>query len=134
MIEDDRFVHYRARNITLLQGDFFALTAADLQGCRLVYDRAALIAMAADDRPGYYAHMLSILPTHCAMLLISLEYDQAEMRGPPFSVPTAEIRQNYRDAFDIKTLDSISVIDEQPRWRNAGLTALRESVFALTRK
>ena len=132
--EGNRFIRYCAPNITLLQGDFFALSAADVEPCKLVYDRASLIAMAARDRPRYYAHMLSILPMQCVMLLISLEYDQAEMQGPPFSAPTDEILQNYRDAFDIETLDSISVIDDQPRWRKAGLSALQESVFALTRK
>lgn len=132
--EDDRFTRYRAPNITLLQGDFFDLSAEDLQACGLVYDRAALIALTAGDRPRYYAHMLSVLPPQCAMLLIAIEYDQAEMQGPPFSVPSDEIAHYYREAYDIKTLDSLSIIDEQPRWRKVGLTALQESVFALTRK
>lgn len=132
--EGERFNRFEAHNITLLQGDFFALTAADLQHCRLVYDRAALIAMEGDDRLRYYDHMLSILPEGCDMLLISLEYDQAEMRGPPFSVPTDEIMQHYRDAFTVQLLESNSIIDERPRWRNVGLSALQESVFSLTRK
>ena len=132
--QDERFVRYQAENITLLQGDFFDLTGADLQHCRLVYDRAALIAMEGDDRLRYYDHMLSIVPEGCDMLLISLEYDQAEMRGPPFSVPTDEIMQHYREAFSIQLLESSSIIDERPRWRKVGLTALQESVFSLKRQ
>lgn len=129
----DRFEIYRAENITLLQGDFFELSARDLQGCKLVYDRAALIAMHGDNRLRYYEQMLTILPRDCDMLLIALEYDQQEMQGPPFSVPTDEIVRNYREHFSIKLLESNSIIDERPRWREVGLSALQESVFSLTR-
>jgi len=132
-IPSNRFEIYQAGNITLLQGDFFDLTDDDLQYCRLVYDRAALIAMEDESRQRYYDHMLSILPRSCNMLLISLEYDQQQMQGPPFSVPTDEIMRRYGEHFSIKLLDTESIIDERPRWREAGLSALQESVFSLTR-
>ena len=131
--ESDRFGIYRSANITLLQGDFFDLNEADLNNCELVYDRAALIALERDDRPRYYAHMLSILPVSCDMLLISLEYDQAEMSGPPFSVPTEEILQRYSNAFSVQMLETSNIIDERPRWRKVGVSELQESVFSLTR-
>jgi thiopurine S-methyltransferase len=132
-IPSNRFEIYQAGNITLLQGDFFDLTDDDLQYCRLVYDRAALIAMEGDSRLRYYDHMLSILPRSCNMLLISFEYDQQEMQGPPFSVPTDEIMQRYGEHFSIEVLETNSIIDERPRWRQVGLSALQESVFSLTR-
>jgi len=132
-VETDRFVEYKSSNITLLQGDFFDLKQDDLSNCQLVYDRAALIALERHDRPRYYDHMLSILPAGCDMLLISLEYDQTEMQGPPFSVPVEEIIQRYRDTFSIHRLETSNIIDERPRWRKVGLSALQESVFSLTR-
>jgi thiopurine S-methyltransferase len=131
--ESARFGIYQSANITLLQGDFFDLNKADLHNCQLVYDRAALIAMEREDRPRYYDHMLSILPADCEMLLITLEYDQAEMTGPPFSVMTDEVLQRYRDAFSIQMLETNNIVDESPRWRKVGLSALQESVFSLTR-
>ena len=67
------------------------------------------------------------------MLLISLEYNQTEMQGPPFSVPSEEILQRYQNAFSIHTLETSNIIDERPRWRKVGLSALQESVFSLTR-
>ena len=132
-VETDRFTEYKSANITLLQGDFFDLKQDDLSHCQLVYDRAALIALERHDRPRYYDHMLTIVPASCDMLLISLEYDQTEMQGPPFSVPGEEIIQRYRDAFSIHTLETSNIIDERPRWRKVGLSALQESVFSLTR-
>jgi thiopurine S-methyltransferase len=127
------FKLYESPGIRLLQGDFYDLQAEQLQGCSLVYDRAALIALEQEDRPRYYHHMLSIMPPGCNMLLITLQYDQAEMRGPPFSVPTDEIMQQYQDAFSIELLTSADIVDERPRWRQVGLTALQESVFSLVR-
>ena len=132
-VETDRFAQYKSANITLLQGDFFDLKPDDLSNCQLVYDRAALIALEPHDRPRYYDHMLTIVPASCDMLLISLEYDQTEMQGPPFSVPSEEIIHRYRDAFSIHTLETSNIIDERPRWRKVGLSALQESVFSLTR-
>jgi thiopurine S-methyltransferase len=89
--------------------------------------------MEREDRPRYYDHMLSILPGGCDMLLITLEYDQAEMLGPPFSVATDEVLQRYRDAFAIQMLETNNIIEESPRWRKVGLSALQEAVFSLTR-
>jgi thiopurine S-methyltransferase len=129
----DRFTTYESENICLLQGDFFDLRKHDLGSCELVYDRAALIALEHDDRPQYYDHMLSILPPSCNMLLVTLEYNQADMRGPPFSVPTDEVKQHYQDAFDIKLLQSRDIVDHGPRWRKVGLSELNESVFSLVR-
>lgn len=129
----DRFVTYQSGNITLLQGNFYDLRAEDLEHCVLVYDRAALIAIESPDRPRYYEHMASILPAEAEMLLITLEYDQSEMTGPPFSVPADEVYQHYAGAFTINPLETASIIDEQPRWRKVGLTWLTESVFGLRR-
>lgn len=132
-LETDRFLIYRSGNITLLQGDFFDLNSDDLSACSFIYDRAALIAMELPDRPRYYEQMLSITPSHSSMLLITLEYDQAEMLGPPFSVPTEEVSRNYAGSFSIKLLESADIVDERPRWRKVGLTVLTQSVFRLDR-
>jgi thiopurine S-methyltransferase len=131
LFDTDRFAIYKSANISLLQGDFFDLRGEDLGACQLIYDRAALIAMESPDRPRYLEHMLSIVPSLSKMLLITLEYKQTEMRGPPFSVPTDEVYQYYAEAFSIKLLERNDIIDESPRWRKVGLTALIESVFRL---
>ena len=131
--DDDRFRIYRSPGLTLLEGDFFDLRAEDLEACAITYDRASLIAMEAPDRPSYYQHLLSIIPAQSNMLLITLEYDQAEMRGPPFAVWEAEVRENYAADFKIELLERNSIIDERPRWRKVGLTALDEVVFRLDR-
>jgi len=130
-VVSDRFAIYTSGKIRLLQGDFFDLRNDDLSSCDFIYDRAALIAMELADRPRYYTHMLSVIPRESRMLLITLEYDQSEMLGPPFSVPTDEVYRYYSAAFSVNLLESNEIIDERPRWRKVGLSALRESVFHL---
>ena len=44
-----------------------------------------------------------------------------------------EVRENYRDAFAIELLERNDFIDERPRWRKVGLTALDEVVYRLDR-
>jgi thiopurine S-methyltransferase len=131
--DSDRFGVYKSGNISLLQGDFFDLRNDDLGACSFVYDRAALIAMDAPDRPRYCEHMLSIVPAASNMLLITMDYEQSEMRGPPFAVPGEEIYRYYDDAFSINLIESNDIIDERPRWREAGLSGLSELVFRLDR-
>lgn len=130
-VVSDRFTVYTSGKIRLLQGDFFDLRNDDLSSCDFIYDRAALIAMELADRPRYYTHMLSVIPRASSMLLITLEYDQSEMLGPPFSVPTDEVYRYYSAAFSVNLLESNEIVDERPRWRKVGLSALRESVFHL---
>ncbi len=133
-IDSDRFAIYRAPGMTLLEGDFFDLRNDDLGACALIYDRAALIALTAEQRPAYYDHMLSIIPAVSNMLLITLEYDTAEMQGPPYSVHEDELRRHYGEAFAIKLLERNDILDERPRWREVGLSALDEAVFRLDRR
>ena len=132
--ESDRFNVYESDNIILYQGDYFDLTANDLEGCKLVYDRAALIAIDADNRGRYSSQLKTLTSSSCNMLLITLEYDQSVMSGPPFSVSTEEVSQHYSDQYQIQQLLDNETVDESPRWRSQGLVSLREKTYQLMRK
>ena len=132
--ESERFSLRKSGNISLIQGDYFDLRREDLSTCDLVYDRAALIAIDESNRSRYCDHLLSIIPKATDQLLITLDYDQAQMSGPPFAVSADEVQQFYGPAHRIDLLEANDVLDERPRWRDQGLTALTESVFKLTAK
>lgn len=91
---EDELVRYQAEGVSLLQGDYFSLTAGHLASTRLVYDRAALIALPEALRARYAAHLRSLIP-HGTLLLLALEYPQEEMSGPPFSVSQEEVERLY---------------------------------------
>lgn len=100
--------HYRAPRLDLFVGDIFRVTPELLGPVDAIYDRAALVALPQDMRARYAAH-LATLTAHAPQLLISFEYDQRVMEGPPFSVSEEEIRQHYGQRYDITVLVSLDV-------------------------
>ena len=125
------FERCEADGLSILCGDFFNLTAEDLKGVAGVYDRASLIALPPDMRPRYAAHLSAILPKGAAILLVTMEYRQAEMNGPPFSVSEDEVRQMYEKRYDVTRLYTKDILAENPRFRERGLSALSEKIYQL---
>jgi thiopurine S-methyltransferase len=125
------FTVYRSINLTLYQGDYMQLEARQLEGCKLVYDRASLVAIEPFNRSSYVAQMRRILPPVTPMLLVTLEYDQDRMDGPPFSVPLDEVRSLYHSGYLVKELEQVEQIDERPKWREIGLESLKERALKL---
>ncbi|MGL4186251.1 MAG: thiopurine S-methyltransferase [Thiotrichaceae bacterium] len=121
-------------NIAILVGDFFDLTPEQLQDCGSVYDRASLIALPPDMRERYAQHLTALLKPGIEVLLIALEYDQAQMAGPPFSVSEAEVHQLYDEHFHVELLHIVDALDDSPNFRKRGLTRLDEKVYRLTRR
>jgi thiopurine S-methyltransferase len=46
-------------------------------------------------REQYATHLKRILPKDCHGLLITLDYDQAQMDGPPFAVLDDEVQRLF---------------------------------------
>ncbi|HTV97242.1 MAG TPA: thiopurine S-methyltransferase [Steroidobacteraceae bacterium] len=125
---------YEAERLRLIRGDFFALREAMLGAAAAVYDRAALISWAPSFRPLYVDHLASLLASGTRLLLISLEYPQSEMRGPPFSVTGEEVRRLYGSQFEIDEIDRRDVLAHEARLRAAGVTQLFEVCYRLVRR
>lgn len=85
--------------MTVFEGDFFELTAAALGPVDLVFDRAALVALTPAVRERYSARMIDMTRV-APQLLISFEYPQAQMQGPPFSVAEPELTHLYGRDYD----------------------------------
>lgn len=100
--------HYSATNIDIFVGDIFHLSAQMLGPVDAVYDRAALVALPQDMRHQYTAHLIKIT-SQAPQLLISYEYDQSLMAGPPFSISHEEINQHYGDSYEVTLLISSEV-------------------------
>lgn len=118
--------------ITILHGDYFDLTAAHLASVEAVFDRASLVALPPELRPRYVGHLDIILPQRPPTLLITMEYDQREMQGPPFAVHQDEVRALYAPRHAVEPVASHGVLAENARFRQRGLTALVERVYRLT--
>lgn len=123
--------HFDTGDIELICGDVFDLDHAVVADCQAVYDRAALIALPPEMRRSYAAHLSDILPGGCEMLLITLDYPQAEMDGPPFAVSAAEVKTLYGKAWSISELEQRDILPSQPGFAAQGVTRLTTSVYHL---
>ncbi|MBJ9978262.1 thiopurine S-methyltransferase [Pseudomonas sp. S75] len=126
------FEVWRSGPIELWCGDVFALQPQDLADCAAVYDRAALIALPEALRKRYLELLCACLPHHCQGLLITLEYDQSRVEGPPFSVTETEVRAGL-GAWEITELQAPETLDSSPKFQAAGVPSLIERVYRLER-
>jgi len=130
----EKFDRYIANCISILSGDFFDLSKDDLAGVSVVYDRASLVALPPEMRQRYARHLASILSPGTKTLLITFDYPQIEMQGPPFSVTTDEVEALYREHADVNLLAQLDVLSINPHFQERGLSTLRENIFLLTLK
>ena len=65
------------------------------------------------------------------MLLISLEYDQSMMNGPPFSVPREEVKRLFSPHGKLELLESCKSLED--RMFRRGLTWMLENVYLFER-
>lgn len=127
-----KFDRYEADGISILCGDFFDLDRADLAKVNAVYDRASLIALPPEMRERYARHLISILPPSTKTLLITFDYPQHEMQGPPFAVSKSEVEALYSGRASFRLLAQLDVLPQNPRFQLRGVNSLYENIFLLT--
>lgn len=91
---------YEANNLQIYVGDFFSVTREMIGNVDAVYDRAALIALPPDLQSRYAAHLVEV-SNSAPQLLVTMEYDQELMDGPPFSISSSDVKDYYQDHFEI---------------------------------
>lgn len=116
------------QTIELWVADIFALAADNIGHVDAVYDRAALIAMPPEMRPKY-SEQVRKLSNCTSQLLLTLNYDQNEWAGPPFSISQDEVQHYYSNHYQI------TEIEGKPSTLNAAPEmAVRECVWLLSEK
>lgn len=125
------FDYCETDGIRILCGDFFDLGKDDLAKMSAVYDRASLVALPPKMRERYARHLLSILPPTTQILLVTFDYPQTEMSGPPFAVSAGEVEALYREHAEIRLLAQLDVLAQNPRFQERGLSRLQENIFLL---
>ncbi|WP_299946790.1 thiopurine S-methyltransferase [uncultured Microbulbifer sp.] len=98
-----RLKRYHGDNTTIFVGDIFDLNAELLGTVDAIYDRAALVALPADMRKAYTGHLMDITGT-ALQLLISFEYEQSLLSGPPFSVSARKVFDCYDATYHVRML------------------------------
>jgi thiopurine S-methyltransferase len=131
-VSGGRFDNYLADGMCLACGDFFDLRKEDMAKVSAVYDRASLVALPPDMRERYACHLADILPRGTQILLVTFDYPQTEMQGPPFAVTPSEVEALYGKYADIRLLVKEDTLSQNPRFKQRGISRMEESIFLLT--
>jgi len=123
--------HFSADDIRIRCGDFFDLTQDDLKQVKAVYDRASLVALPPVMRDQYVQHLIHILPSATEILLVTFDYPQEQMSGPPFAVSAEDITRLFAPHAQIRLLASLDVLPDNPRFQARGVTRLQENIYLL---
>lgn len=133
-VQSGPFEIWESDGISIFCGDFFDLNPKDMADICGVYDRASLIALPPSMRERYTRHLVSSLPVSAPVLLVTIEYDQMEMEGPPFAVGEEEVRELYGAGYDISILYEHDALPENPQFIGKGVTRMTEKVYILSSK
>lgn len=103
-----KVTRYFADKVEIFVGDIFGVTRKMLGRIDGIYDRAALVALPKNVRGRYTKHLMRIT-NKAPQLLVSFDYDQTVMPGPPFSISNAELVEHYGNSYDLQLLASASI-------------------------
>jgi len=110
--------------ITIYCGDYFKFDAPVFDA---LYDRGALVAVPDWLRRAYIEHTKKLLCPGALRMVITLEYDQSIVQGPPFSVLPGEIVGYWDDLARVDETDDLETCP--PKFRAAGLKEIQEVVW-----
>ncbi|MEW6057338.1 MAG: thiopurine S-methyltransferase [Bdellovibrionota bacterium] len=102
------FIVYQSEKISIWCGDFFKTPKEVFSGISGIYDRAALVALPKEMRIDYVKYILSQTTelSNLGILLFTFEYQDPEIKGPPFSVDRIEVEELLGSKFKIKEIFS----------------------------
>lgn len=106
--KEDGLSLYEAEDIKIYVGDIFNLQPKHLEKVEAVYDRGAFVALPAEMRQRYTKHIIHITQG-ASQFLVSFEYDQSQLAGPPFATNNHEVMQHFQQDYDVQLLASHSV-------------------------
>lgn len=118
---------YQFDELMIYTGDVFS---APLKAVELIYDRAALVALPPEMRKEYVTRLLSLLKEGGRVLLVTLDYVQSEMIGPPFCVAKNEVESLFTDC-KVTCLFRDDADQHHPKISQQGLSRFAEVVWLI---
>jgi len=130
-VERHRVAVAELDGIAIWCGDFFEVSRDAFTGAQGVFDRGSLIALPFALRRRYAARLCEALPADARALLLTVEYDQQEMSGPPFAVLPEEVHALFGGRFGIDELSRVEADPVDPRFAGQGVSAMTFTAYRL---
>jgi len=118
------FAEYLSPNLRYLVGDVMLLQGTFDR----VWDRAAMVALAPEQRPAY-VELVRRVAAGGELLLVTYDYDTTVMSGPPFAVPPEEVLAHYPEA---EVAWAGDIIDDVPAFQQRGHTRWDKTVWRVS--
>lgn len=127
----NELTYYVSPKLSLIQGDFFKLAAHTLNSVDWIYDRAALIALPVDMQKDYVEHLKSFFNANTRLFLITLEYPQGQLNGPPFPVTPKDVVHLF-SGFNVVCIAENELEDKQFAQRSFAVDYLIEKLYVIS--
>ncbi|WP_167631679.1 thiopurine S-methyltransferase [Mariprofundus ferrooxydans] len=129
-----QFTLWRHGRLSILCGDYFALSKAEIGAFDMVYDRAALTALSEHDRRLYVAQLTRLVPENIRVMLLTIE-DAAEDATLSQAVGVdTEITSLFSAGFDIDLAFVDSAFEIDPDSPDQAMRRAEYKVYQLTAK
>ena len=114
---------YQATNLDFYCDDFFKATSYVEEDIDYVFDRASNVALPGTMRLKYYDIISELVNDKTNILIITFHHDGPLDFGPPFSIPFAEIKENYkRNGINMSYVIYDNMKMESQKYQNAGIS------------
>lgn len=125
--------------VLLLEGDFLSIgpsEAAAIVPFPAAFDRGGLVAVEPPDRPRYARVLADLIEPGGRILLVSVEHDPFSdgRLGPPFEIVESEIRDLFKDTFDVHLLQREDLSGTEDGMLHRGCKRFFDCVYLLVRK
>ena len=117
---------YHHGALSVVDGDFLTLDAAEVGRFDLCWDRASMIALPEKLRGLYVERIVSLLKPGGRVLLVTYEIERDPTIGPPYLVSEEEVQARYAPFAKVECLRRVP-------WGEIGGARSAEATFLITR-
>ncbi len=119
--------------LAIVEGDALLVDVDILGKVDAVYDRAALVALDPATQVVYVESLQRVLKPGGHILLVTFDYDQARLAGPPWALGAEAVQRLFGGWCSIEKLGERRE-PPGPRFVAAGVDDVSEAVFLLQRR